>query len=1118
MGSQSNNKPTVENIFKFDFDLNVDSVAEMENGWKKETGKLNSSIQKLHDNDYYQRFSYSIKGPIPFLTWKNSVDSLDHVAGFKNFCNLGIHSLGIHSLKSDSLVEFEVDIDQEASVHDRFYYDLVSENTTDSSLSKLVSFDSKIITDYNESITNKVLLIDDISSQFTGIVTSTGGGVIGTTNFDVFTDGESLFHKTFDPSTGINTSTHLLTITKHEFNTGEELLYKPQTGQSAIGIANTSDVNAGVAATTLLPSTLFVIKEDQDSIKVAISATFANTGIAVSFVNITGIGNSHTLSVPSENATIRSLISIDNIIQSPLGITTAISVGLASTVGVGSTSVFLNNVSEIAGKSLLRIEDEIFKVNLVGVGSTNSLRVDRGQRGTVATAHTGGAAVTVLKGDYRLNEGKIYFSEAPYGPTGGISTFSTFTGRAYYRLNYDTNKIIDDISDRFDGSTDQFNLTSNNVQLTGINSSFGAVLINNIFQKPYLGVVGSSALADYTIVGTGQTIDFTGTGANKDLPRGGIINEFDVGIGSGYQFPRKAIFSAVVSNSGTIQSVGIETGGAGYLSNPLVSISSTIGTGATFTASVTAGVVTSILINSVGSGYTNTGISTGLSFITVAPPSPYKDIPLTGGSGSGASIDVVVGTGGSIISFDMANRGFGYEIGDNLELSTIPFQVGIGTSAFNITVKNRYQDKFAGWCFGQLLELDDFSVQFNGFRKSFLITRTISTKEYYSIVAQKGSGIILQNNLLIFINDILQKPGIDYEFGGGTRITFNEAPKGGSKFRMYFYAGSTADFDEIDIDETIKPGDELRLQKYSGTTEQNNRVIYALISADTVETQTYSGVGISTDSTFLRPTVWRKQTQDITIDGLRISKERNYLEPKILPTSGIIKSVSSTDTRIYIKDSWSFSVVDGLEGNLNNISIVGIESATPKIESIKNATYNGDYGDIIGIGTQTTGINTTGPALFFDFKPDLTIFPSNLNEVGNKERLKTGITTGDYFVIQNTSIGSSTSGVTGIKTTSSGPETIGVGTNFLDNVYFAEHIVGIGVSVVRVFSNVQSISGINTVGLTTYARGGKYSWGAVNVSRTSNSKSFEFFNQNGVSGIETSAQVIRSTPIKASYT
>ena len=76
-----------------------------------------------------------------------------------------------------------------------------------------------------------------------------------------------------------------------------------------------------------------------------------------------------------------------------------------------------------------------------------------------------------------------------------------------------------------------------------------------------------------------------------------------------------------------------------------------------------------------------------------------------------------------------------------------------------------------------------------------------------------------------------------------------------------------------------------------------------------------------------------------------------------------------------------FSVVDGIEGNLNNISIVGIESTTPKVETINNVSYNGDYGDIIGIKTETTGINTTEPALFFDLKPDSTIFPANLNIV-----------------------------------------------------------------------------------------------------------------------------------------
>ena len=409
---------------------------------------------------------------------------MDHVAGFKNFCNLGVHSTAKHTLKSDALLDLDVDIDAEASVHEKFYYDLVSENTTDPNLSKLVTFDSKIITDYNESITNKVLMIDDISSQFTGIVTSTGGGVIGTTNFDLFTNGDSVFHRGFNPSSGVSTATHTVSIPRHEFNTGEQLIYKPQTGQSAIGIAATTV--PGIGVTNLLPPTVFAIKEDNDLIKVAVAKSFADAGVAVSFTSVSGIGTNHTLSVPSKDATIRTLISIDNIIQSPVGITTAISVGLSTQVGVSTNSIFLNDVSDIEGKSLLRIESEILKVNLVGVGSTNSLSVERGQMGTVAAAHTVGAAVTVMKGDYRINEGRLYFTEAPYGPTGGISTFSSFTGRAYYRLSYDTNKILDDISDRFDGSTDKFNLTSNGVDATGITSSFGAVLINNIFQKPFL--------------------------------------------------------------------------------------------------------------------------------------------------------------------------------------------------------------------------------------------------------------------------------------------------------------------------------------------------------------------------------------------------------------------------------------------------------------------------------------------------------------------------------------------------------------------------------------------------------------------------------------------------------
>ena len=98
-------------------------------------------------------------------------------------------------------------------------------------------------------------------------------------------------------------------------------------------------------------------------------------------------------------------------------------------------------------------------------------------------------------------------------------------------------------------------------------------------------------------------------------------------------------------------------------------------------------------------------------------------------------------------------------------------------------------------------------------------------------------------------------------------------------------------------------------------------------------------------------------------------------------------------------------------------------------------TYEGDYGIVVGIGTSAVGINTTKPALFFEIMPNpgdyqdgvdhLGIYLDDGIPAGNAKfyRSVSGITTGDYFVIDNTFIGD---GVTGIKTTSSGPETVGV--------------------------------------------------------------------------------------------
>jgi len=1096
-GSVGNYKSSIDSIYSFDFDLNVNSTTKKNKNWNTDKGKLNFDSQRIQDSDYYQRFSYSIKGEVEYDAWKESVNSLTHTSGFKNFSNLEIlNGVGkTSSIKStDSQIDLNVEILSSASVNDRLYYDFASEDTNNQSLSKIIKFDSKIITDYNESRTNKVLEIDDISSQFTGITTTLGGQIVGLTSFRLYNNTNTLLYKNFN-SSAITTSLSLITITDHEFNTGEILQYSPN-GGTPIGIITTTVV--GVGTTTILPSNVYAIKISKDTIKLAIGSSEASSGVAITFTS-SGIGTQHSLSVESELATSRCFITVDNIIQSPLS-RKDILVGLSTQVGLTTTTIYLNDISKIQGKSLIKIENEIVKVNLVGVGSTNSLNVIRSYMGSVASAHTVGAAVTVLSGDYRIKKGTIYFSDAPYGPTGigSLTSKSTFAGRVFYRLNYDTNHIIDDISESFNSIQNKFDLKTNGTTLSGIQTSFGVVLVNNIFQRPFYGDVGSILESDYQIVGTGQTISFTGSNY-KNLPRGGVINEFDVINGSGYQTPYRASAYVTVSVGGTIQSIGLSTGGSGYIAAPRVSIADTLGIGVSIVSSITNGIVTSFTIVNPGSGYT----TSSPPIVTIDEPYPYKNLLLTGGNGTGAKMNVVVGTGGSIISFDLQDRGYGYNIGDVLTLSGIPFRTGIGTTAFKITVKNRYQSKFSGWTFGQLLELDDFSNLFNGSRKSFLLTRTIVTKEYYSINAQKDSGIILKNNLLIFLNDVLQKPEIDYTFNGGTRITFQEAPKYGSKLKIYFYVGSSEDYVIIDVDQSVKPGDRLRLQEQNNVPSQDERIIYELIASDSVETQTYGGIGIVTDSTFLRPIVWTKQSSDLIIDGIKISKQRDYLEPQIYPSTNIIASVASTDSKIYVKNTYPlFNNLDDLSQTLNDIIIVGL-GTTAVTEKIKKVTYSGDYGIVVGIATSATGISTSSPMIIFDINP-------NPNISGNV--IRPGISTGDYFVIENTIIGS---GVTSIKNNLS--SVVSVGNSFIDNVYYASNIVSVGSSTLRVYSNVTSISGVNTSTLPNLNFYGTYTWGSINISRNPNSKSFQFYNQNGIAGIETSAHVSRLLQLRLTY-
>ena len=1123
-GSVGNFKATVAEATEYDFDLDVRSTSRDAGIWHDDVGRLSNDLQRLHDNDYYQRFSYSIRGEIELDKWKETVDSLDHTAGYKNFSDLQIITqpdTGAGVKQPEQEVNLKVELNQQASVWTRLSYDLASEDTDTTGLSKIIKFDSKVITDYNESRTNKVLMIDDISPQFNGVGNS-AGQLVGLSTFSIFNQGNTMLHHVVNPATGIGAS--VITITDHEFNTGEQLLYDPtntgiNTG-SRLSIGSTEV--AGIGVTNLLPDTVYAVRVSKNEFKVAISEADIALGRFATFTNSTGIGLTQSFSTEGDLSATRSLITIDNIIQSPIAVKpVGVAITMTDAVGIGSTQIRVSDISKIQGKSLLRFgTGEIVKVDLVGAG--NLLDVQRGAMGTVAAAHTVGAASSVVTGDYRIKQGKIYFSDAPYGPAGigSLTTRSTFQGRIFYRLDYEKNGIFDDISNSFDGTTGQFNITSSGVAVTGITTSHGAVLVNNIFQKPFLSPVGSILVSDYEIEKTvsGEAIDFTGTAAVEDLPQGGIINEFSVGVGSGYQVPTRAIGLAAVNGSGVVTGVtvgvgttGVRSGGAGHIFAPNVSIADTlgVGVGASVIATIgAAGTVTGFTVSLGGSGYSQAAPPK----VVTDEPAPYKNLVLTGGNGSGARMDVVVGTGGSIIDFSMSNRGIGYEEGDVLELQGLPFQVGVATANFTVTVKNKYQDKFSGWTFGQLLELDDFSNQFNGAKTQFLLTRTVTTKEFYSIVAQQGSGVILQNNLLVFLNDVLQQPGKDYEFTGGTRFKFKEAPKAGSTFRLYFYTGSKEDFFEIDVDQTIKEGDELRLQTQDDFVSQERRTIYALIASDTVETETYTGVGINTDNAFLRPVEWTKQTSDLIIDGLRISKARNSLEPLYYPTTQVIQPVGPTDTVIHVENTWNFENVDNLGQTLNDITIVGLaatDANVPVVEKFKSVDYDGDYGDIRQITTDASGVNSL-PTLVFDFFPHAQIY-SKGGEPGKIE--KTAIAVGDYFVVRNSVVGAGVTSIDGNVNT-----IVSTGVDHIDNVYRAAAVAAIGgTDTVRVSTNVLSLTGINTNNHDPkHITFGTYSWGQINTG-SRNGKTLGFQSHDPLSGVSTSAHVSRTTELKAEY-
>ena len=849
---------------------------------------------------------------------------------------------------------------------------------------------------------------------------STYAGINGDTGnkkqFTLKTNGTPIFAKTFNPSdsTTVNLSTGVFSIDNHFFRNNEELIYTPKSTFVGVGSTPMQYENSSAGIVDTLPTTVFAIVQNDGSFQ--ISTTKAGT--AVTFVSF-GEGNAHQFEMAKKNE--KSLISIDNVVQYPLMFTPINHPldGNGGSISTTSTIFALSGISTIEANDILRIDDEYVKVINVGFGTTNTgpisgvgttalVEVERGILGSISTSHSDTTGIaTVYKGSYNIVGSDLFFVDAPRGDANREKTISNldsptseFAGRVYFRNNYDTNQIYDDISDQFTGIGRTFTLrvgganTASGIGTTSVQgrNQNALMFINGVFQTPStlnnpsnnFEIITDTTAGVSTVIFSGITdnnstdIITSETDVNQNnVPRGGIIVSLGSTGGLGYAPLVGASVTAVV-NSGVIQnSIGIGTTdnvGSGY--NGIVSIGISVfeeghtGDTAAITATVGVGGTLTFNVTSGGSGYTNPQIF-------VDSPS-YENLNVIGisrlgvgsttdtGTGLQMSVEVggastTVGVGSThfeVKSFSITRPGYEFRKGDKFTL------VGLVTDGrlsepleeFTLEVLDTYSDSFALWQFGELDYIDNIKLYQDG-RTNFPLLYNGSP---LSFEGPEGVDIDFANNLLVFVNGVLQQPNKSYNFNGGTTLDFIEAPSSDDNIDIFFYKGTAGD-DTTSITfikKELEKGDDLQISGIGTFPQQNRRTVFDLSFSDKVETNLYSDQGI--DSINYRTVSLIKQKRDKKVNGEIESKKRESIEGQIYPTARIIGDVSLSDNSIFV-DNASFFKED-IEGDGTFNALVVSTGSTDPVSAALTATVGtgGTISDltIVNGGTEYTSTPT----------------------------------------------------------------------------------------------------------------------------------------------------------------
>ena len=435
------------------------------------------------------------------------------------------------------------------------------------------------------------------------------------------------------------------------------------------------------------------------------------------------------------------------------------------------------------------------------------------------------------------------------------------------------------------------------------------------------------------------------------------------------------------------------------------------GTGANITATVGVGGTLAFNIVSAGTSYVNPRL--------IVPEPTYENVPVVGVSrlGIGATTDTgenlllnikvgasdtTVGIGSTLFEiseFSIARPGHSFKVGDKFK------PVGLITSKhlsapiqeFELEVIEIFRDKFSAWQFGEIDFIDSIENLQDGSDVRFPLFFNGQLLSFEKDDTDPDSTLIdLDAVLIIFVNGVLQTPKVSYQFEGGSTFTFTEAPDPEDKVDIFFYKGEDGvDVIIKDIQETIKIGDELRVTRNESlgitTSQKSDRIVKEILSADLVETDIYTGVGIDIKNE--KPVRWEKQKVDIVVGGDIIHKTRGTLEPQIYPTAKIIRDLATsgglggqgTDIGdgIFVDDAMPFfyekerygksgdDIVDALitSGDINAVSAAATAtvSAAGTVSALTITDAGSGYSGTVDIGIQSpenvfVGIGSTATA------------------------------------------------------------------------------------------------------------------------------------------------------------